>query len=169
MAVSWIMPSIIFVILTTGLIKRVPVFTCFMDGAKEGLNTMYLIAPSLIGLISGISMLKASGGLDILIQLMSPFTNFLGIPKEVSPLFILKPISGSGSLAMLEQIAADNGADSVISKIAAVMTGSTETTFYCITVYFGATSIKKTGYTVPCALLGDFASMMAACFLILRS
>ena len=169
MTVSWIMPSLIMAILTTGIIKKVPVFTCFMDGAKEGLKTMYSIAPSLIGLIAAISMLKASGGLDLLIQIMSPFTDLLGIPKEVSPLFILKPISGSGSLAMLEQISADNGADSVISKIAAVMTGSTETTFYCIAVYFGATNIKKTGYTVPCALLGDFASMMAACFTVLLS
>lgn len=163
MITSLIIPTIILTIITTGLIKKIPVFACFTDGAKEGLKTMYSIAPSLIGLITAIGMFKASGGLDLLTEFLSPITELIGIPKEVSPLFFLKPISGSGSLAMLNQIVTDNGADSLISKIAAVMTGSTETTFYCIAVYYGATNIKKTGYTVPCALLGDFASMLAAC------
>ncbi|MEE3334224.1 MAG: nucleoside recognition domain-containing protein [Ruminococcus sp.] len=129
---------------------------------------MYSIAPSLIGLITAIGMFKASGALDILTNFLSPVTELMGIPKEVSPLFFLKPISGSGSLAMLNRIVSDNGADSVVSKIAAVMTGSTETTFYCIAVYYGATNIKKTGYTVPCALLGDFASMLTACLIVMR-
>ena len=166
MEVSLIIPAIMLVILTFGLIKKVPVFSCFTDGAKEGLKTMYSIAPSLIGLITAIGMFKASGALDFFTDTLSPLMAFLGIPKEVSPLFFLKPISGSGSLAMLSQIVEDNGADSPIAKIAAVMTGSTETTFYCIAVYYGATNIKKTGYTVPCALLGDFASMLTACIIV---
>lgn len=165
MIVSLIIPAIMLIILTAGLLKKVPVFSCFTDGAKEGLKTMYSIAPSLIGLITAIGMFKASGALDILTSVLLPITEFLGIPKEAAPLFFLKPISGSGSLAMLNQIVADNGADSPTAKIAAVMTGSTETTFYCIAVYYGATNIKKTGYTVPCALLGDLASMLAACWL----
>ena len=167
MIVSLIIPAIMLIILTDGLIKKVPIFSCFTDGAKEGLKTMYSIAPSLIGLITAIGMFKASGALDILTNFLSPVTELIGIPKEVSPLFFLKPISGSGSLAMLNQIISDNGADSVVSKIAAVMTGSTETTFYCIAVYYGATNIKKTGYTVPCALLGDFASMLTACLIVM--
>ena len=165
MTISLIIPAIMLIILTAGLINHVPVFTCFTDGAKEGLKTMYSIAPSLIGLITAIGMFKASGALEILTSTLAPITELVGIPKEVAPLFFLKPISGSGSLAMLNQIVEDNGADSVISKIAAVMTGSTETTFYCIAVYYGATNIKKTGYTVPCAVLGDFASMLTACLL----
>ena len=168
MTISLIIPAIMLIILTAGLINHVPVFTCFTDGAKEGLKTMYSIAPSLIGLITAIGMFKASGALDILTNFLSPVTELMGIPKEVSPLFFLKPISGSGSLAMLNRIVSDNGADSVVSKIAAVMTGSTETTFYCIAVYYGATNIKKTGYTVPCALLGDFASMLTACLIVMR-
>ncbi len=168
MIISLIIPIIMLIILTDGLIKKVPVFSCFTDGAKEGLKTMYSIAPSLIGLITAIGMFKASGALDILTNFLSPVTELMGIPKEVSPLFFLKPISGSGSLAMLNRIVSDNGADSVVSKIAAVMTGSTETTFYCIAVYYGATNIKKTGYTVPCALLGDFASMLTACLIVMR-
>ena len=127
---------------------------------------MYSIAPSLIGLITAVGMLKASGALDLITYLFTPVMNKSGIPTEVAPLFFLKPVSGSGSLAMLDRIITDNGPDSVVSKIAAVMTGSTETTFYCIAVYFGATSITKTGYTVPCALLGDIASMAMACFAV---
>ena len=163
--ISAFIPIIIFLIIIAGLYQKIPVFNCFMNGAKDGLKTIYEISPSLIGLITAIGMLKASGGLEILTHILSPAANFIGIPSEVSPLFILKPISGSGSLAMLEQIIKENGADSIISKIAAVMTGSTETTFYCIAVYYGATNIKNTGKTIPCALIGDMVSMLTACFL----
>lgn len=165
MTVSLIIPAFILITVIAGFIKRVPIFNCFTEGAKDGLKIMYTIAPTLIGLITAIGMLKASGALDLLTETLSPITELLGIPKEISPLFLLKPISGSGSLAMLNQIIADYGANSVIAKTAAVMTGSTETTFYCIAIYYGAVNIKKTGYTVPCALLGDFASMLAACLL----
>lgn len=161
-----IIPAILLIIITYGIINKVPVFDCFTSGAKEGFATMYSIAPSLIGLITAIGMFKASGALDILTNLFSPVMNLIGIPNEVAPLFFLKPVSGSGSLAMLNQIVNDNGADSVISKIAAVMTGSTETTFYCIAVYYGATKVKKISYTVPCALIGDFVSMATAALVI---
>ena len=166
MTTTLIMPVTILLIVGYGFIKKVPVFDCFTDGAKEGFSTMYSIAPSLIGLITAVGMLKASGALDMITYFFTPIMDKLGIPSEVAPLFFLKPISGSGSLAMLNRIVADNGADSAVSKIAAVMTGSTETTFYCIAVYYGATKIKKTGCTVACALLGDIASMTMACFAV---
>lgn len=162
MATQLIIPITMALIITYGLVKKVPVFNCFTTGAKNGFITMYSIAPSLIGLITAIGMFKASGALEILTTLLTPFTELIGLPREVSPLFFLKPISGSGSLAMLSQIVSDNGANSAISKIAAVMTGSTETTFYCIAVYYGATQIKKTGCTVPCAVLGDITGMVMA-------
>ena len=165
---NFIIPSVIVLTVIYGALKKVDLFEAFTDGAKEGIGSLISIAPSLIGLITAIGMFKASGALDILTNFLSPVTELMGIPKEVSPLFFLKPISGSGSLAMLNRIVSDNGADSVVSKIAAVMTGSTETTFYCIAVYYGATNIKKTGYTVPCALLGDFASMLTACLIVMR-
>ncbi len=164
MLASLIVPAVMMIIITYSLVKKVPVFSCFTDGAKNGFKTMYSIAPSLIGLITAIGMFKASGALDILTDLFTPVSELMGLPREVSPLFFLKPISGSGSLAMLSQIVSDNGADSLVSKIAAVMTGSTETTFYCIAVYYGATKIKKTGCTVPAALLGDLAGMLMASF-----
>lgn len=166
MLTALIIPSVMLIIITYGVLNKVSVFDCFTIGAKEGFTTMFSIAPSLIGLITAIGMFKASGALDILTKLFSPLLDSIGIPTEVAPLFFLKPVSGSGSLAMLNQIVNDNGANSVISKIAAVMTGSTETTFYCIAVYFGATKVKKLGCTVPCALIGDFVSMTMAALLI---
>lgn len=166
MITTLIMPITILLIVTFGFIKKVPVFDCFTDGAKDGFKTMYSIAPSLIGLIMAVGLLRASGVFDMITYFFTPIMDKIGIPPEVAPLFFLKPISGSGSLAMLNGIVTENGADSIVSKIAAVMTGSTETTFYCIAVYYGATNIKKTGFTVPCALLGDIASMAMACFAV---
>ncbi len=168
MTTDLIMPVIILLIITTGFAKKVPMFSCFTDGAADGLKTMVSIAPSLIGLITAIGMLKASGALDLICSVFSPLSDLLGIPSENVPLLFLKPISGSGSLAMLDQIIRENGANSLVSKAAAVMTGSTETTFYCIAVYCSAAKIKNTGYTIPCALLGDFASMAAACFIVMN-
>ena len=165
MYTAMIIPAAMLLIVTSGLIRKQPVFSQFAAGAKEGLNTMYSIAPSLIGLITAIGMLKASGLLGLFTSLMSPLTNLAGIPEDVTPLFFLKPISGSGSLALLDEIIHSCGANSSITKIASVMTGSTETTFYCIAVYYGAVSVNKTGCTIPCALLGDFVGMMTAIIL----
>lgn len=160
-----IIPLIMLAVLVYGLIKKVPVFALFTDGAKEGLHTMYAIAPPLIGLITAIGMLKASGAMDMLTSLLTPAAEFMHIPPEVTSLFLLKPISGSGSLAVLSRIISDNGADSLAAKTAAVMTGSTETTFYCIAVYYGSVNISKTGCTVPCAIIGDFVGMATAIIL----
>lgn len=165
MYASLIIPLTMLLIITVGLVKKKPVFSLFTDGAKEGLRTMYSITPPLIGLITAIGMFKASGVLDFFTSLLSPVTDLANIPKEVTPLFFLKPISGSGSLAILNNIINENGANSPITKIASVMTGSTETTFYCIAVYYGAVNINKTGCTIPCALIGDFVGMMTAIIL----
>lgn len=161
-----IMPIIMSLIVISGLVKKQPVFNCFLEGAKDGIETMFSIAPSLIGLITAIGMLKASGALSMLTDFLSPVTSFIGFPDEVTPLLLLRPISGSGSLAVLNQIIEDNGADSFAARVASVMTGSTETTFYCISVYFGAVGVKKTLYTIPSAILGDFAGMVMACITV---
>ena len=165
MYATLIIPVTMLSIIAFGLIKRKPVFSLFTDGAKEGLRTPYSITPSLIGLITAIGMFKASGALDYMTDLLSPITGAIGIPQQVTPLMFLKPISGSGSFAVLNNIIEENGPDSIITKIASVMTGSTETTFYCIAVYYGAIRVNKTGFTVPCALIGDFVGMMTAILL----
>ncbi len=124
---------------------------------------MYSIAPSLIGLVVAVGMFRASGAADAASFILEPLASVLGVPAEVMPLFLLKPVSGSGSLAFFEQIVAENGGNSLAAKAAAVMIGSTETTFYCTAVYYGAAGVKKTGSTIPCALLGDLAGMVTAC------
>ena len=151
------------VIVGTGIIKRLPVFDCFLAGAKSGLECAVGILPSLTALIMGVTMLRASGITDFLAHILSSVLGLLGFPPEVLPLALLRPISGSGSLAALEDILNTYGADSFAGRVASVISGSTETTFYTVAVYFGAVGIKKTGITIPAALCAD------ACGFILSS
>lgn len=159
---GYIIPVVIALIILFGFIKKVPCFDCFLEGAKQGLISTYKIAPSLIGLIVAVTMLKASGALDMLIQFIEPAASFLGFPAEVIPLALLRPVSGSGSTAILNTILKDYGPDSFIGRCASVMAGSTETTFYAIAVYYGSVGIKKIRHTVPAALCADFAGMVMA-------
>ncbi len=159
---NYILPFIVAIIMITGLVKRVDLFGAFIEGAKGGFKTVLNIMPSLIALILGINMLKVSGGLDILISVLSPVVDFFGIPREVVPLAIISPISGSGSLAMFESILKDYGADSFVGRVASVVSGATETTFYAVTLYFGSVGIKKTRHTLPCALCAEFTSFILA-------
>ena len=157
---DYILPTIIVLIVLYGALKGVEVFNTFIDGAKSGFKTVYNIIPSLIALLLSINMLKASGGLDVLLSLLSPIGNFLGIPKDVIPLTILSPISGSGSLGVYESILNDFGPDSFIGRCASVMMGSTETTFYTLALYYGSIGVKKTRHTLPSALCADFTSFI---------
>lgn len=151
-------PAVILCIVCFGLFRKVPLFDTFVAGAKEGLHSTVSILPSLIGLIMAVTMFSASGALDLFSSLLSPVANFLGLPAQVMPLALIKPISGSGSTAVLTQIFKDYGPDSLIGRIASVMSGSTETTFYAIAVYFGAVGIRKTRHTIPAALIGDLSA-----------
>lgn len=159
-------PVIIVLILIFGLVRRVPVFDSFLSGAKIGFDGLISIIPSLVGLITAVTMLNASGFFDLLTECISPLMSFLGIEPELVPLGLLRPVSGSGSLALLQTIFEKYGADSVIGRTAAVISGSTETTFYAIAVYYGAVGIKKSRHTVPCALFSDLCGMILACLFI---
>lgn len=156
------MPVCVCLILLFGLFRRVPVFTTFVSGAKEGFCSAVEILPTLVGLVVAVEMLKASGALDIFSSFISPVVERLGIPPEVVPLALLRPVSGSGSLAILSSIFEDFQPDSLIGRIASVMMGSTETTFYAIAVYYGAVGIKKTRHTIPSAVTADFVSVAAS-------
>lgn len=164
---SYIIPIVIVFILAYGLYKGVNVFDEFLIGAKEGLGTSVKIIPALIALLICVGMFKVSGGLDVLTYAISPITNLLHIPKEVIPLALLRPISGSGALCIYQDILANYGADSIVGRIASVLMGSTETTFYTIAVYYGACSIKKTSYTVPAALSADLAGFIVSSAIVL--
>ena len=157
---GFVIPIVLLGIVVFGLIKKVNIYDAFLEGAKEGAITTFQIMPAILAVLTAIGMLKASGALTALIQLFEPVCRMIGFPAELTPLAIIRPISGSGSLAVLEQILSDYGPDSLIGRIASVMQGSTETTFYTIAVYFGAAQITKTRYTLLCALSADFAGMI---------
>lgn len=149
-----------------GVIKKVKVFDAFTEGAKQGFDMFVSLLPVLTGLILAVSLMNASGAVDILQKLLSPVAAVLGIPKEVVPLCLMSPVSGSGSLTVYESILNTYGPDSDIGRIASVISASTETTFYAVTVYLGSVGIKKTGNVIPCALAGDLVSFAAAAFTV---
>lgn len=156
---NWIadyaVPLVVFSFIAFGVYKNIDVFDCFIQGAKSGIGVSFKIIPSLVALITAVGVLKASGALDMITRLLFPITSFFSMPEEVVPLAILRPISGSGALVIFNDLLARFGPDSQIGRIASVIEGSTETTFYTIAVYFGATSIKRTRHTVIAALIAD--------------
>lgn len=158
----YVVPVVIVLIVVFGVIKKVNIFDSFTTGAKEGISSLISIAPSLIGLVLAVTMLDSSGFFDIITQALSPLCEKIGIPPEVVPLGLMRPVSGSGSFALLNSILEKYGADSIIGKTASVMAGSTETTFYAITVYFGSVGIRKTRHTIPSALTADLCGIIFA-------
>lgn len=151
-------PATVLIIIVFGLFRRVPLFDTFVAGAKEGFSSAISILPSLVGLMMAVSMLNASGALDMLSSFLAPVSRFLGLPAQVMPLALIKPVSGSGATAILTQIFQNNGTESFAGRVASVMSGSTETTFYAIAVYYGAVNIKKTRHTIPAALTADLTA-----------
>lgn len=157
----YIIPTFIILIISNGLLKKAPVFDLFLEGAKDGLKTSVKILPSLIGLVTAIAMLRASGFFDILQTLISPLLSKINFPEEIIPLALVRPVSGSASLAVVQDIFNNYGPDSFAGRCASVIMGSTETTFYTLAVYFGYVKIKNTGYTLKCALLADLTGIIA--------
>ncbi len=138
-----------------GAHRRVDVYAALTRGAEEGLSLLVHILPSLVGLLTAVYMFRASGAMDCLARLLTPLLTVLGIPPECAPLLLVRPISGSGALAVGSELMAAHGVDSYVGRIAAVMLGSSETTFYTVAVYYGAAGITKTRYTIPAALVAD--------------
>ena len=148
----FIVPGIIGGIFLFGVVRGVNTFDAFLEGAREGLSTAVSITPALICLLTAVAMFKASGALDVLSWGLSPLAQAVGLPGEVIPLALLRPISGSGAMVY--------GPDSFIGRVASVMEGSTETTFYTIAVYYGATHVTRTRHTLPSALSADLAGIL---------
>ena len=159
---EYIVPLILAVTAIAALRKRENAYDVLTDGAREGFQMMRTIAPSLVVLLSAVGMLRESGALEALSHSLSPALEFLGIPAETVLLLLVRPISGSAALAIGAELIAAHGPDSLIGRTAAVMLGSTETTFYTISVYFGSWGITKTRYAVPAALIADFVGFLAA-------
>lgn len=157
-----VIPLIFLIILFFGISEKKQVFDIFIEGAKEGIEIAAKILPTLVGLFVAIGALRSSGVLDFIINLLAPITNFLGFPKEIMPLAILRPISGSASIAVGTDIMKTYGVDSKIGLIVATIMGATETTFYTIAVYTSVIKIKKTRFVLWSSLIGDFIGMLTA-------
>ena len=158
MALSdFLIPSLFSFLALSCLILRKDGYGALCRGAKDGLQVTLRILPPLIGLLSGIYMLRASGALDAITRFLTPLFSLAGLPPETAPLVLIRPISGSGALAVGSDLIRTYGADSHIGRVTAVMMGSTETTFYTIAVYFGGAGIHRTRYTLPAALTADLA------------
>ncbi|MBQ4145632.1 MAG: spore maturation protein [Clostridia bacterium] len=153
-------PILIAAFVGIGLYKRVGVYDCFVEGAKDGLQSMVGIIAPLIGLMVAISMFRASGAMEFLAKLLNPVLGKFNMPADVLPLAILRPVSGSASTAIVTDIFKNLGPDSTAGKIASVMMGSTETTFYTVAVYFGALGIKNTRHTIGAALIADLTGIV---------
>lgn len=159
---SVILPLVTVLIVVFGIIKGFDVFDSFITGAARGLQSAVKLLPPLMGLVLGVTMLRQSGALDVITKMLEPVAEITGIPVDVLPLTVLSPVSGSGSLTMYEQILKNFGPDSLEGRVASIIMGSTETTFYAVTVYYGSIGIKKSGCTVPAALLADMTSFIVS-------
>lgn len=161
-----LLPLILLLTAAVGVGRRVDVYQKLGEGASDGLKLLLHILPPLIGLMTAIQMLRASGFLDWAAQALGPVLTWLGIPPETVGLMLIRPMSGSGALGLGAELMAVYGPDSEVGRTAAVMLGASETTFYTITVYFGAVGIRKTRYAIPAALCADLAGFVAAAWAV---
>ena len=158
----WALPFRIILILSMGLIKKVPIYEVFTDGAKEGFKVSVNIIPYLVAIIVAISMLRASGIIELTGEIFAPVLAHFNVPADIIPIMIVRPLSGSAALGIFSDIAHTLGAENYATTLSAVMVGSSETTFYILAVYFGAVGIKKLRYALLVGLLADAVSMIVA-------
>lgn len=162
----FVLPLLIVGFPLYGLIKGVPVYEEFVDGAKDGFNVAVTIIPYLVAILFAIGMFRASGAMEFMIEGLRPALSFIGIPPEVLPMMIIRPLTGSGSAAIVLDMIQQFGEDSILVKMTATMFGSTETTFYVIAVYFGAVNVRKTRHAVPAGLIADITALILAVFVV---
>lgn len=159
---DYLVPLLLFLSAALALRKKENAYDIMLTGAAEGLSLLRSILPTLVLLLTAVHMLRASGAVEMLSNTLAPVFSFFGIPPETALLVLIRPISGSAALAVGAELMARYGVDSTVGRTAAVMLGSTETTFYTVSVYFGAAGIRKTRYTLPAALLADFVGFTMA-------
>lgn len=160
--IEMIVPLILALVCFHGLLSGVDVYDAMVTGCKTGLDTMLRILPPLVILLTAVSMLRASGGLELLAQVGAPVLSLVGLPEELLALMLVRPVSGSAALGVGSDLMATYGVDSYLGRVTAVMLGSTETTFYTIAIYCGSLGITKTRYAIPAALCADLAGFLGA-------
>ena len=161
---SLVVPFLLAGVALYGMTRRVDVYDSLITGGKEGLKTAVRVVPALVGLLTAVYMLRASGALELAAGALAPVLEAVGIPPETVALILVRPVSGSAALGVGAELMENYGPDSFIGRTAAVMLGSTETTFYTIAVYFGAVGVRRTRYAIPAALCADAAGFLAAAF-----
>jgi spore maturation protein B len=162
----WIVPLLIGIVLFYGTLKRVPTYEAFVDGGKDGFQIAIDIIPYLVGMLVSIGVFRASGAMDGLVHLLQPLLSLVGVPAEIVPQALIRPISGNGALGMMTDILKTHGPDSFLGRLSSTLQGSTDTTFYIITVYFGAVGIRKIGYSLKVGLLADLAGAIASIVIV---
>jgi spore maturation protein B len=162
----WLIPTLILVILLVGTWKKVPTYEAFVDGAKEGVQMAFSIVPFLAGMLVSIKVFRESGALDFFITLSEPVLSLFYIPAEIIPLALIRPLSGNGALGMTSDLIATYGPDSFIGRLASTMQGSTDTTFYVLTVYFGAVGVRKMGDALKVGLAADVIGVIASILIV---
>lgn len=160
----WAIPFLLLVIPVYGLFKRIPVYETFVEGAEEGFYTAIKIIPFLVGMLVAISVFRASGAMDYALQAIMPLMQKLGSPAEVMPLALMRPLSGSGALGLATELIKNYGPDSLIGRMASVMQGTTDTTFFVLTVYFGSVGIKRYKYALITGLSADITGLIASIY-----
>ncbi len=163
---TMLLPLLLALVAVYAMSRRVDVYDALVCGAGDGLATLARILPSLVALLTAVHMLRASGALDLACAALAPALEWLGIPPQTAPLMLVRPVSGSAALGVGSELIGQYGPDSYLGRVAAVMLGSTETTFYAIAVYFGAAGVTRTRYAVPAALCADLAGFTAAAWAV---
>lgn len=162
----WLIPLFIMLVLIVATWKRIPSYELFVEGGKEGVKMAFTLLPFLVGMIVSISILRSSGALEAFINLLSPILTFFGVPPEIIPLALVRPISGTAALGMTSEIISNYGPDSFLGSLASTMQGSTDTTLYILTIYFGAIGIKKMRYALKVGLLADLVGIIASIIIV---
>src|SRR5438874_1137150 len=162
----FILPALIVGLPIYGLFRRVPVYEKFVEGAKDGFSTAVRIIPYLVAILFAIAMFRASGAMAFLQEGLRTPLSWIGMPPEVLPMAIVRPLTGSGSLAVLADMVKQYGPDSLVVKMAGTIYGSTETTFYVLAVYFGVVNIRNTRHALPAGLIADACSILLSCWII---
>lgn len=163
---SLVMPALVLIVVIYGIRKKVDIYDVFCEGATESFSMVLTMFPCLLGMIFGINIFLKSGILNYIFEILSPFFSYLKVPIEIFPMIIMRPISGSSSLAILNNLFETFGPDSFTGKLASVIQGSTDTTFYIITLYFGSIGIKKIRYSLGAGLIADFLGIVAAVLIV---
>lgn len=162
MLAEWLIPVLMLSLLAAAVWKQLPIVDLFAKGARGGLQTAVQVLPNLAAMLCAVSLMQSSGLMDALCKACAPALTLLGLPAEVAPLAIIRPFSGSGALAALQELLESYGPDSRIGLIACTMMGSSETIFYTVSLYMSEAGERKTGYAIPCSLIGMLAGMAAA-------